>query len=111
LGLGVIRVVGNALDIGLLADEERESVGERGDVWRSTVAADTGVGQAVLKSRQPSPMTCRKRSYLVAEVLSSSTTADLRASIELSTAPTNCGIISICFGFNFAKITYIGQCC
>lgn len=44
----IVGVVGDALDVGLLADEERQSVGERRDIGSSAVAANAGVGQLIL---------------------------------------------------------------
>lgn len=48
LSFGIVRSVGNALDVGLLADEEGQSVCEGRNVGRRAVGADAGVGQVIL---------------------------------------------------------------
>ena len=60
-------MIGDTLNVGLLADEEGKSVGVSSDVWNGTVGADTGVRQSGLHKISDS-LSNDLGSYLVAIV-------------------------------------------
>lgn len=74
LSLSIVGMVVNTLDIGLLTNVERQGLGECCAVRHGSVGADAGVGEA----------------GLITFVLRRRTTADLRASVQLSMAPVEC---------------------
>lgn len=100
LSLSIVGMVVNTLDIGLLTNVERQGLGECCAVRHGSVGADAGVGEAGLE-REVNRYATEKHglyaTYLITFVLRRRTTADLRASVQLSMAPVDYTRISTCF--------------